>query len=76
MEELGELSQVISKSEIERKSRYTSMDTYYSLLEEMADVYLGLLCLKQIHKISDNEFLAAISTKAYRQNNRNKDLED
>lgn len=64
MEELSELSKEVSKA-IRGKGDATS------LLEEMADVYLGIKYLQEIYNISDEALNKAINVKLNRQNKRN-----
>lgn len=58
-EELAELAQEVSK-------KLRGRNNYYNLLEEMADVQLGLYYLQNICGISDEELQKAIGIKAER----------
>ena len=59
MEELAELAQEVSK-------KLRGKANYYELLEEMADVQLGLYYLQNICGISDKDLQKAIDIKAKR----------
>lgn len=59
MEELAELSKEVSKFVRLKGNRD-------ALLEEMADVLIGIDYLKEIHDISDEELNKAIAIKLYR----------
>lgn len=59
MEELAELTQEVSK-------KLRGRNNYYSLVEEMADVQLGLYYLQNICEISDEELQKAIDIKVKR----------
>lgn len=63
MEEFAELTQEVSKYLRGEGDRY-------ALLEEMADVYLGLCILGMIFGISDDELQKAIDVKLQREKER------
>lgn len=65
MEELNELSIEVSKA------MRGNLDTF-GMLEEMADVYLGLYYLMEIYEISPKSFARAVNVKMERQIERNK----
>lgn len=66
MEELAELQQQISK-----KIRYRN-PCKYDILEEMADVYIGLEYLKRIFDLDERSIKKAIDIKLIREKERNR----
>lgn len=64
MEELAELSQELSKAIRGKGNRI-------DLIEELADVYLGVKYVQEIFDISDETLARAANVKLYRQNERN-----
>lgn len=67
MEELAELQQELSKY-------IRGRDSYAGVIEELADVYLGIKYVQNILGISDELLNKAINVKLDRQANRNKNL--
>lgn len=65
MEELAELQQCVSKS-----ARDDGVGDYYGLLEEMADVYICLMFLRQHFEITDDEIMKAVNIKLLREGKR------
>lgn len=64
MEELGECIQAIS-----RRMRGRTKDNY-EILEEMADVFIDLMCVSKIYGISRSEINKAINVKLEREDDR------
>lgn len=64
MEELSELSQQLSK-------QYRCSGSIYSLIEEMADVYIVLTTIAMIFNLDDELIERAIDVKLYRECKRN-----
>ena len=56
MEELAELSQQVSKAIREKEN-------YYELLEELADVQIGIYYIQNICNVSDDALKSAINVK-------------
>lgn len=61
MEELAELSQQIAK-------QLRDKGDYYAILEELADVYLGIYYVQDIIDIKDSDLYKAVNIKADRLN--------
>ena len=64
MEELAEFQQELSKT-------LRGKNNQISLIEEMADTYLGIKYIQEIFDISDETLAKAINVKLNRQNKRN-----
>ena len=64
MEELAEFQQELSKT-------LRGKNNQISLIEEMADTYLGIKYIQEIFDISDETLAKAINVKLNRQNERN-----